>query len=77
MAKRKLYARLRYHKHEDGREGYAIEIRSNSNDDWGLDTWYPLVPKDGGNGETDFIHWSILSKLGDLQRLGYVIDLAF
>lgn len=77
MAKRKLYARLRYHKDEDGREGYAIEVSGNPDKGWGLDTWYPLVPKDGGNGETDFIHWSILRKLGDLQRLGYEVDLDF
>ncbi len=76
MAKRKLYARLRYCKKEDGREGYSIEVRSG-NGEWGLDTWFPLFARDGGNGQTDYVHWSILSKLNNLQQLGYEIDLDF
>ena len=77
MAKaRKMKAQLRYHKQEDGREGYAINIFSDG--EWGLDTWFPLVErKDHGNGETDYVHWGILRKLSELQNLGYDIDLQF
>ena len=77
MAKKKLYARLRYCKRQDGRVGYSIEVRSSSNGEWGLDTWFPLVAADGWDGETDYIHWTILRKLSELQHLGYEIDLNF
>jgi len=74
MAKSK--AQLRYLKREDGREGYAINIYDNG--EWVLDSWYPLVErKDHGNGESDYVHWSILCKLSELQNLGYDIDLQF
>ena len=77
MAKaRKMKAQLRYHKQEDGREGYAINIFVDG--DWITDTWFPLVErKEHGNGETDYVHWGILRKLSELQNLGYDIDLQF
>ena len=72
----KKKAQLRYHKKEDGREGYAINILVDG--EWGLDTWFPLVErKDYGNGESDYVHWRILHKLSELQNLGYDIDLQF
>ena len=77
MAKaRKMKAQLRYHKQEDGREGYAINIFVDG--DWITGTWFPLVErKEHGNGETDYVHWGILRKLSELQNLGYDIDLQF
>ena len=75
MKKYTLRAQLRYHKQDDGREGYAINIFSDG--EWGLDSWFPLVAREGGDGETDFVHWSILNKLSQLQNLGYDIDLQF
>lgn len=73
---RKMRAQLRYHKQEDGREGYAINILSDG--EWGLDSWYPLVErKEHGNGEADYVHWGILCRLAELQELGYEIDLRF
>lgn len=73
MAKtKKMRAQLRYHKKEDGREGYAVNILSDG--EWGLDSWYPLVERNF-NGEADYVHWSILRKLADMQEMGYEIDL--
>lgn len=75
MAKAKK-AQLRYHKKENGQEGYAINILSDG--EWVLETWYPLVErKEHGDGETDYVHWGILLKLSNLQQLGYEIDLQF
>lgn len=77
MAKaRKMEAQLRWHKKDDGREGYAINILSDG--EWCMDSWLPLVEsKDHSNGETDYVHWSILHKLSQLQDHGYEIDLCF
>ncbi|MGN0180386.1 MAG: hypothetical protein ACI4DY_13265 [Monoglobaceae bacterium] len=77
---RKMRAQLRYHKREDGREGYAINILTD--DGWSLESWYPLVAKVGADkvgaeNETDYIHWSILRKLANMQDYGYEIDLDF
>lgn len=81
MAKQKMKAQLRYLKQEDGREGYAINILGTDGK-WGLDSWFPLVAKIGADavgkeGETDYVHWTILRKLAHLQNTGYEIDLDF
>lgn len=57
---------------QDGREGFAIMV--NVNGDWGLDSWFPCVAKEGGNGDTDYIHWTFLRKLEHIQNLGYSIE---
>lgn len=81
MAKnKKLKAQLRYHKKEDGREGYAINILTD--DGWTMESWFPLVAKVGADAigkenETDYVHWSILRKLSQMQSYGYEIDLDF
>lgn len=81
MAKaKKMQAQLRYHKKEDGREGYAINILTD--DGWQMDSWFPLVAKVGADAigkerETDYVHWSILRKLSQMQSYGYEIDLDF
>ena len=72
MAKEKMKARVRYEKREDGREGYKVEIYSEG--EWGLDTFFPLVAKAGAE-DTDFIHWTFVRKLSELQAFGYDIDL--
>lgn len=79
MAK-KMKAQLRFHKKEDGREGYAINILTD--DGWTMDSWFPLVAKIGADkvgaeNETDYVHWSILRKLAQMQDYGYEIDLDF
>ena len=82
MAKaRKMKAQLRYHKKEDGREGYAINILRQDGE-WAMDSWFPLVAKIGADkvgaeNETDYVHWSILRKLAYMQDCGYDIDLDF
>lgn len=64
-------ARVRFEERE-GQEGYKIEI--NTGDGWCFESWFPLVRKEGGKA-TDFIHWSILAKLGQMQAQGYKLDL--
>ena len=73
--KDKKKAQLRYFKQQDGREGYAINILID--DEWMQESWFPLLPRENGNGEPDYVHWSILNKLSHLQNLGYEIDLMF
>lgn len=77
MAKQEKKARVRFQKSANGREGYAIEIFSEG--EWGLETWFPLVARAGAEDtrETDFIHYTFLCKLSELQRYGYEIDLQF
>ena len=75
MAKQKMKAQLRYHKNEEGCEGYAINIYSNG--EWGLDKWFPLVARADGDGQPDYVHWALLNELSHLQQLGYEIDLVF
>lgn len=74
MAKKKMRARLRWEMNGE-REGYAIRILDNG--EWGLESWWPLVAKEGGDGETNFIHWKLLAKLNEMQTYGYDIDLMF
>lgn len=73
MAKQKLRAQVQYQKLEDGREGFAINIYSNG--EWGLNSWYPLVAREGGDGEKAFIHCDFVQKLAEMKGMGYEIDL--
>ena len=75
MKKATMKAQLRYSKKEDGREGYAVNIQSDG--EWTMDSWFPLVARENGDGEADFVHWFLLNKLRHLQELGYDIDLRF
>lgn len=68
MAKRKLLARVKYNLNYNGREGYAVEI--NTEGEWGLDSFYPTVARKGDT-EPNYVHWSILRKLNEIQKLGY------
>lgn len=70
-------ARIRYI-NDDKREGYAVEILSQEkfNFEWGLDSFYPLVRREGcdENEERNFVHFSLINKIGDLNRMGYKIQ---
>ena len=72
--KNKKKAQLRYFKQQDGREGYAINILVDG--EWIQESWFRLYPRKDGD-ETDYVHWEILSRLSNLQNLGYEIDLMF
>ena len=67
----KMKARVRYVV-QDGREGYAIESKVDG--EWGLDSWFPLVKKEGV-AETDFVHWTLLHRLSEVQKMGYDIQI--
>ena len=72
MAKKKMKAQVRYQE-MDGAEGYAINVTSGG--DWELDKWFPLVKKEGGPDCGDYLHYTFLFKLAELQEQGYDIDL--
>lgn len=76
MARAKKLAQVRFQKNNADREGYAIEILSDG--EWGLESWFPCVAKVGADAigmesQTDYIHWTFLLKLQQLQNLGYEI----
>lgn len=73
--KTKNKAQLRYFKQQDGREGYAINILIDG--EWVQESWFHLFPRENGDGEPDYVHWSIFNKLSYLQNIGYEIDLLF
>ena len=67
-------ARVRF-QNNNGKEGFAVELLQEDGI-WGLDTWYPCVErKDHGDGRTDYLHWTILRKLSELQDLGYTVSI--
>lgn len=72
MKKATMKAQLRYSRKEAGREGYTLNIQSDG--EWTMDSFFPLFARENGDGEADFVHWSLLRKLHDLQELGYDID---
>ena len=71
MKEEKL-ARISYINNEE-REGYLVEILSDN--EWGLNSFYPLVRRENARKEEekDFIHFSILNKINELQQLNYSI----
>lgn len=73
------YARVRYleKNKEPGKEGFAIELRTEDEDEWGLDMFCPCVRREGAdtNEEADFIHFSALKELVKLAEYGYIIHL--
>ena len=73
MKKQKPQARVRFTTFCD-RAGYIIQIRQNENDEWGMESFYPLQETEHHDGK-DYIHFSILNILAKLQNLGYEIDL--
>ena len=76
MAIPKPQARLNYYKdYPPFGEGYALEIFLD--DEWQLDRFYSLqhciIDKD--SDEKEFIHFSILNRLKELQAWGYEVIL--
>ena len=71
MKEEKL-ARISYINNEE-REGYLVEILSDN--EWGLNSFYPLVRRENAREEEekDFVHFGILNKINELQRLNYKI----
>lgn len=69
-----MKARVKYYEDYNGKEGYAVEIFSE--DEWGLNTFYPLVRRDGAgeDEEKNFVHFGILNKISELKEFGYEID---
>ena len=70
MAKEKLRAKVVYNEKED-----SFEIYINTGDGWGFCTGYRCftIAKDP-NGEPNFISFTVLKKLAELQAYGYEID---
>ena len=72
-----MEARIKYYRDYNGQEGYAVEICTERQafDDWGLDTFYPLVRREGADNEEEknFIHFSIINKISQLKDLGYTV----
>lgn len=69
-----MKARIVYVNNEK-REGYAIETLIDGDEDWGLETFYPLVKREGADEEEEknFLHFSFVNKLKQLSDLGYSI----
>ena len=69
----KMKARVKYYTDYNGKEGYAVEIRTDEG--WGLDTFYPLVRREGANEEEEknFVHFGIINKIAELEILGYSV----
>lgn len=74
-----MKARIRYYRNYNGREGFAVEICTERNtfDDWGLDSFYPLVRREKANEyeERNFLHFGIINKITQLIDLGYTVSL--
>lgn len=73
MFKKKLRARVVY-VDNDKTEGYAIEILVNNK--WELHAYYPFLVAENDNVISDYLHYSIIRNLGELQLMGYKVDLA-
>lgn len=68
------YANITYRNNYNGKEGYTVEVKG-SDGEWGLDSFYPLVRRENHNDdeEKNFVHFSIINKIHELQELGYKI----
>ena len=67
-------ARIKYCKDFNGQEGYAVEVFTDG--EWGLDSFYPLVKRDGAddNEENNFVHYSLINKIRELYDWGYAVS---
>ena len=70
--KNEKIARIRYIKNEE-REGYLVELLDEK--EGGLNSFYPLTRRENAIEEEDkdFIHFSILSTINELQKLNFRI----
>ena len=68
-------AKVQYHENYYGQEGYAVEIFSD--DDWGLDSFFPCVRREEADEDEgkNFVHFSLINKIAQLNRLGYQIEI--
>lgn len=68
-----MKARIKYCPNYHGKEGYTVEIFTEG--EWGLDSFYPLVRREGAGDEEDrnFLHFGIVNKIAQLSVLGYTI----
>ena len=70
----RLECRIRYDKNFGGEgEYFVFEIKWTNEDEWGLDTAFPLVTIEDGEvirGEGDLIHYTALTKIRELMKLG-------
>ena len=58
-------ARIRYEK-KDGKEFYICEIRMREEDDWMFESSWEL--------QNDMIHFTALTKIRELKKLGYRVS---
>ena len=72
-----MKARVKYYKDYNGQEGYAVEICTErvAFDDWGLDSFFPLVHRDGADDEEErnFVHFGLIVKISHLRDSGYTV----
>lgn len=72
-----MKARVRYCKDYNGQEGYAVEICTERQtfDDWDLESFFPLVRREGADQDEDrnFVHFGLISKISQLNDLGYTV----
>ena len=66
-------ARIRYCVDFNGQEGYVVETLVDG--EWGLDTFYPLVKRDGADDheENNFVHYSLINTIRELYDWGYAV----
>lgn len=73
-----MEARIYYHSGK-GRiptEGYEIRIKG-ADGYWGMDKFFPLVRRENADPEEEknFVHFSILKELAELEVFGYKVSL--
>lgn len=70
-----MKARIEYCPSYNDKEGYIVEIYVNG--EWSFDSFFPLVRREKAttSENCDFVHYSILNKIRDLQELGYTISI--
>ena len=70
----KRFAQIKYEENFNGKEGYAVYIKDEE-EDWGLDTFYPLTHRKNADvfEDANFISFRILNKINELIQLKYKI----
>lgn len=68
-----MKARVKYNHDYNGKEGYVIYLCVDG--EWVFSSFFPLVKREGANDneESNFVHFSIINKIAELQAYGYVI----
>lgn len=73
-----MKAKIIYHsgKGRISSEGYEIRIQG-ADGEWGMDKFFPLVRRENADAdeEKNFIHFSFLNEIANLQAFGYKINL--